>query len=190
MQILDDGNVFAAWWNHSLQSEYSSDGELLMQARWKAELRSYRSYKFSWVGRPTQPPDVHSEAIVLSDEDGKDSVSTVVFVSWNGATEVKHWNMYKTTSDGESRELVASVQRQDFETIMTYKGFASYVIVEGVDADDNAFGESRVVQTISPDICWAQTYWRKHTGLRCIRESAMTPITGFQRHRPSLATLL
>ncbi|KAK3047787.1 hypothetical protein LTR09_010762 [Extremus antarcticus] len=93
VQMLDNGNAFVGWAKHSLQSEHAPDGRTLMQAQFKREgANTYRAYKYEWVGRPQQPPDVHSATI----ESKKDKVNTVVHVSWNGATEVHTWNLYKT----------------------------------------------------------------------------------------------
>ena len=136
----------------SLISERSPDGRILMEASWKLELKSYRSYKFNWVGRPNQPPDVYAEAKKLSQADGvSETRQTVVYVSWNGATEVSRWNLYKTIADGQARDLVASVPRQGFEANLTYNGLVSYVIVEGVDRYRRPLGESVVVKTIEQE---------------------------------------
>lgn len=150
-QLLDNGNRFIAWWNHSLQSEHAADGRLLMEARWKAEgLKSYRSYKFPWVGQPKNPPDVHSEAFAVGRGEAKGHLRTAVHVSWNGATEVAKWHLYKTTVDGQTREKVASVPRQGFESMLLYHGYATYVVVEAVDKEGEPLGESQVFKTILP----------------------------------------
>ncbi len=151
-QLLDNGNAFLAWWMRSLISENAPEGKLLMEASWIPELKSYRSYKFPWVGKPTEPPDVHSRAVNWTEEAGvvAEAVQTVVYVSWNGATEVASWKLYKTTAEGGSREQIANVKRQGFETMLTYDGFASYVVVEGVDHDGHSLGESDVVKSIPP----------------------------------------
>ena len=89
-QIMENGNAFLAWWMRSLISEHAPDGKVLMEASWKPELKSYRSYKFPWVGLPALPPDVHSEAFVTRMEEASiDTVMTSVHISWNGATEGK-----------------------------------------------------------------------------------------------------
>ncbi|KAK5163442.1 uncharacterized protein LTR77_010624 [Saxophila tyrrhenica] len=147
VQMLDNGNAFVGWAKHSLQSEHAPDGRTLMQAQFRHEgANTYRAYKYEWVGRPQAPPDVHSAAI-----DGvKEEVNTIVHVSWNGATEVHSWNLYKTNPNGEGRELVGSTLRQGFESMISYQGYASYVVVEALDADGNALGESRTIETLPP----------------------------------------
>jgi hypothetical protein len=147
MQIMENGNAFVGWSKHSLQSEHTPDGKMIMSAQFRVQgANTYRAYKYPWVGRPSHPPDVHSAAV----EGKHGGISTVVHASWNGATEVKSWNLYKTNPHGESRELVASTLRQGFETAISYDGFATYVIVEAVDAEGNVLGESRMKETLPP----------------------------------------
>ena len=85
-QTLPNGNVFMGWSEQSLQSEHGHNGRILMQARLKPDwLGTYRQYKFEFVGKPKDPPDVDVKAINVEEHRGTD---TVVHVSWNGATEV------------------------------------------------------------------------------------------------------
>jgi len=109
-QVLDSGNVFASWWTKSLISEHSPNDTVLMEAEWIPELKSYRSFKFPWVGLPSQPPDVHAEAVAMSPS----KLATVVYVSWNGATEAVGWNLYETTAHGEDEKQLLSVPRDGF----------------------------------------------------------------------------
>ncbi len=110
-------------------------------------LKCYRTYKFSFVGKPSAPPDVHSLA-TGSDEDN--TTTTLVHVSWNGATEVKTWNLYKTDDVGniDSPKPVAALPRMGFETTLSFKGFASYVIAEAMDRHGAVLGRSEVIQTV------------------------------------------
>ena len=117
-QVLPDGNVFMCWAYHTLVSEHSPDGTVLMEAKLKKNIHTYRAYKFEWVGHPPQPPNVYSAAFVA----GFDT-STIVHVSWNGATEVATWNIYQTDLEGKGRKLLASTPRHGFETNVTYAGY-------------------------------------------------------------------
>ena len=144
-QTLSNSNAFLCWTNSALQSEHLPNGELIMEAKLTSGLKSYRSYKFKWVGKPTNPPDVHSAAIKVARE-----MHTIVHVSWNGATQVASWNLYKSNAKGEAMELVASTPRRGFETAIVYKGYASHVMVEAVDHNGSNLGASRLVNTIAP----------------------------------------
>lgn len=113
--------------------------------RW---LKSYRSYKFPFIGRPALPPDVYSATLLRL---GKGSTTTtIVHVSWNGATEVASWNLYKTNREGRSGTTppTASVPRSGFETSLRYDGYAKYVVVEALDSSGQVLGTSRVVKTV------------------------------------------
>ena len=147
MQVLDNDNAFVCWSGSTLQSEHTSDGRIVLEASFKLEgANSYRSYKFPWVGKPTAPPDVHSVAGGF----GGNGTSTLVHVSWNGATEVSSWNMYRTDAEGKYEQLIASTKRQGFETVLSYRGYASFVILEAVDSNGEVLGRSNVQKTIPP----------------------------------------
>lgn len=146
-QTLPNGNTFVGWTSYSLFSEYDSAGNLILQANVRPELKSYRSYKFPWVGHPKEPLAVKSVAVSTN---SNRTVTTSVHVSWNGATEVVTWKVFHTKADGSSEELVASSPRQGFETALTVPGYASHVVVEALDAQGNALRRSDVVKSVSP----------------------------------------
>lgn len=145
-QMLPDGNVFIGWSESSIQSEHAPDGTILAHARMMADwLGSYRSYKFKFTGSPAEKPAVHSAAFTT--ETG--SSATIVHVSWNGATEVASWNMYKTTENDDIRVLVGWTERTGFENSIKYNGFASFVLLEAVGKDGETLGVSEVTETIT-----------------------------------------
>lgn len=144
-QVLPDGNVFSGWAEGLLISEHDTEGRLLMSARAKREsLRSYRSYKFSFVGQPAQPPDVYAEV------DQENGGLTSVYVSWNGATEVEGWNLYRTTHDGKiaGGKPVTSALRTGFETKIEIDKSVAFVVVEGVEKSGNPVGRSKVFPVV------------------------------------------
>lgn len=144
-QVLPNANIFMDWSEKSIQSEHAPDGRILMEARLKAEwLGTYRSYKYPFVGTPADPPDVVSVA------ETRDHAVTLVYVSWNGATEVKWWNTYSTSAAGKKRQLIGTTGRTGFETEIAYASFAKHVVVEALDGEFNVLGESKVVKTEIP----------------------------------------
>jgi hypothetical protein len=146
LSFLPNGNAFVGWVFSSLISEHASDGRLLMKAILPKSMNTYRAYKFPWIGRPSQPPDVHSVAV----RHGKDRLTTRVHVSWNGATEVAIWELLHTNAAGNVFESVASLPRQGFETALSYDGFAEYVVVLALDASGNEIGRSKTIKTTLP----------------------------------------
>jgi hypothetical protein len=145
MQMLPNGNAWLCWTSDPLQSEHAPNGSLLMKANFKANIASYRSFKYPWVGRPSYPPDVHA-AIVTKDGQWY----TIVHMSWNGATEVHDWRVYHTVKDGRETSLVATISKQGFETSTWTEGYGSHVFVEALDKNGNILGKSDVFASLLP----------------------------------------
>lgn len=145
VQVLPNGNIWACWVKGCLFSEHHEDGSMLMKARLKPELSTYRSYKSEWIGRPSQPPDVYAAA---TEEDWK--IALVVHVSWNGATEVKRWRVWHSDGSGRLLDMMAHTHWQGFESVMHADEFAEYVVVEAMDDDGTTLGKSNVIRTIVP----------------------------------------
>ena len=170
MQMLPNGNAFVGFAEHGFQSEHTPDGKCILEADMPSGLKTYRNYKFTWTGRPKQQPDVVSSAVEI---DGGWIVTTA-YVSWNGATEVASWNLYKTTKDGKFTELVASALRDGFETALIYQGYASYVMLEAIDREGNSLdmGKSYVVKThephdlLAPDVVAEAQWLGAHSGMK------------------------
>jgi hypothetical protein len=148
-QTLPNGNAFMGWTYHTQLSEHTNDGRLIMQASLKLPGHCYRSYKFQWVGHPTQEPDVHSKT-VKSGKNGDKTMKTMMYVSWNGATEVHTWNLHRSDETGNVTDLIASMPRQGFETSLVYDGYASHVVAEALDQNGNQLGRSAAVRTLTP----------------------------------------
>ncbi|KAK5171213.1 uncharacterized protein LTR77_004357 [Saxophila tyrrhenica] len=146
-QVLPNGNTFMGWTSYSLFSEYDTQGNLILEASVRPELKSYRSYKFPWVGHPTELPAVKSVGVATNKNK---TVTTSIHVSWNGATEVTTWKAYHTKDDGSSEQLIASSPRTGFETALTYEGYPSYVVVKAYNSKGEELGKSDVVKSIAP----------------------------------------
>lgn len=154
MQVLPDGNVFSGWVEQLKISEHDAEGKLLMEAHVEQDfLKSYRSYKLPWVGRPAQPPDVYAEAT------GEGVDRTIVYVSWNGATEVKSWNVLEADRNGKllSDGRLGYAHRSGFETKIEVDGYAAYVVVDAVDKDGASLGRSNVFRTVATDSLSSET---------------------------------
>ena len=91
-----------------------------------ANLQNYRLFKVTgWVGRPTDPPDA-----AVEDE--------VVYVSWNGATEVATWNLYGGSSPYfEGMSSLGSFKKDGFETQILLNGTSLPECVSVVALDSN-----------------------------------------------------
>lgn len=146
-QQLPNDHVIMGWSEHSLLSEHAPDGTMLMQAVMLPEwVGTYRSYKFPFTGRPLDPPDVFSQAF----DTAANSTSTIAYVSWNGATEVAEYRLYKSARNGDGAVEIAGEKKSGFETSMAYDGFASHVFVEALDSQGTILGRSEVFTTVAP----------------------------------------
>jgi hypothetical protein len=104
---------------------------------------TYRAFKFPFVADPQYPPDIYSNA----SSDGN-VTSTSVYASWNGATEVATWSLYKTNANGDRTTQLSEAQRSGFETEIRYEGYAKYVLVEALDRHGRSLGKSDVIETL------------------------------------------
>ncbi|KAI5210848.1 hypothetical protein E4T38_01936 [Aureobasidium subglaciale] len=132
-QTLPNDNVFIGWATHGLISELTLDGTPVMEAKFQdGTMSTYRSYKFNFTGKPHLPPVVKSIVHGTSPK----TANTFHYFSWNGATEVRSWNIYGASkNDSGSFSLLASVEKTDFETMFMTTGFMAFVYVEAVGVD-------------------------------------------------------
>ncbi len=135
VQPLSDGNIFVGHGWIPVMEEFSPTGEILTTIQFGvAEPRpgggylgplaptlGYRDFKQHWTGCPTAKPDVVA----------KSSASGVqVFASWNGATDVTHWEIYGGSS-AEDLSCLATVLKVGFETMANISS-VKYVQVKPV----------------------------------------------------------
>ena len=152
-QSLPNGNFFVAWSDNSYISEHDSHGKLLMEARFQGQrFVTYRSYKSPFVGRPTEPPVLKAVAFGATEEKS----TTVCWVSWNGATEIRRWSFYSADEAGVPRFL-DSVVKTGFETSFHGDGFQHLVFAEAEAADGSTIGKTEVFTVGRPDH-WESSY--------------------------------
>lgn len=136
-QRLPDGNVFVGWGSQGYFSEFAPDGRILFDGRVARGFDSYRVYRMPWVGRPADAPAVATQA---------NGVSTTVWASWNGATEVARWEVLAGSTPGSLRP-VAEVARDGFETEIEVPDRVDRVAVRALDAAGEELGTSRATTT-------------------------------------------
>lgn len=144
-QLLPSGNAFTGWSDNAHISEHTWDGDLIMEAEFSSKrMVTYRTYKSNFTGHPDTLPDIKAFVFGKTPETG----TTVVYVSWSGATEVETWKVYREI-DGEEIFL-ASKARTGFETSLQVGGFESKVLAKGISADGLVLGSSQTFITIVP----------------------------------------
>ncbi|KAH7355425.1 ASST-domain-containing protein [Rhexocercosporidium sp. MPI-PUGE-AT-0058] len=147
MQTLSNSNIFFGWGAEAHISEHLPDGTPIWHAIFGEEHdpNSYRAFKAPWKGDPGLTiPAVWAYGRTNSSR-------TVLYVSWNGATEVGAWNVYVGEFSGSSLELHAVQTPKDgFETTIVLDHHHPWVIVEAVGKDGNGIRNSSLSKTFIP----------------------------------------
>ncbi|KAK4935463.1 hypothetical protein LTR10_023479 [Elasticomyces elasticus] len=159
LQTLPSGNILVGYGSNAQYVEFSRDGEVLCETHLApavgfgtASVQSYRIQKYAWVGRPQTEPDVAQ-------------INSTLYLSWNGATEIRYWKIEAT--DTTSKEEVGDssssptdfedgfhevmrVEKDGFETIVPLVGVPrsyvrSYVRAIALDASGKPLGQTQMV---------------------------------------------
>ena len=137
MQILPNSNVLIGWGSQPFITEFSHDGQLLLDAHFPPDGESYRVFCFPWSGHPLEDPAVALEQ--LSAEKVK------LYASWNGATEVESWEVLAGPRPGRL-ESAGAVPRDGFETAMLVQSSHSYFAVRANEHSGRVLGTSAPVK--------------------------------------------
>ncbi|KAB8205222.1 ASST-domain-containing protein [Aspergillus parasiticus] len=123
-QNLTNGHVLMQHGAVPKLEEYDENGALVMRAwfGYHGGTKTYRGYRFPWVGKPRTKPDV-----AACSSEGK----MVVYVSWNGATDVQEWKVLGGSEEGKMKK-VTMVPRNGFETRIAVDEVVEKVVVEAV----------------------------------------------------------
>lgn len=133
VQILPNGNRLVGWGHRPAWTEFSAEGEVLCDVHigpvWMdvfGWVKNYRTFKYDWVGRPNYPP---SAAMRPS--------KNALFVSWNGATEVKSWQLQSgPEAEGDFSNHGNPVTKTRFEMRINVPSEAGdFVRIAALDAD-------------------------------------------------------
>jgi len=156
MQIIasndtSDPRVLLGYGYVGVWTEFSADGSVLCDNRFSAmsswgngDVQSYRVLKAPWKGEPSWPPAVTF---------GEGKQQSSVFVSWNGATEVKGWKLQQASESAcadDDWEDVSTTQKKGFETKLDVGDCElRFLRVVGLDTDGEVLGVSGTL-----DIGW------------------------------------
>lgn len=91
--ILPNGNSLVGWGVSPTVTEHITDtAECIFNVQFgifSVGPDNYRTYKAEWLGEPSWPPSIAAT--------GNGTANSTVWVSWNGATEVKKWLLVSST---------------------------------------------------------------------------------------------
>jgi Arylsulfotransferase (ASST) len=135
-QTLGNGDVLIGWGTQPNLSEYSADGELLLDARLPRHGSSYRAFRAPWVGHPTTNPRLVA---------GLEADATRLYVSWNGATEVAAWEL-RAGATPDDLSAAATVARSGFETVLPRPPHARYAAAVALNARGRPLGRSTPIR--------------------------------------------
>ena len=135
---LPNGNTLIDWGTTGRVTEVAPNGDVefgLRLARY-----SYRAIRAPWAGRPAARP-----RIAVSCAGGR----LRVWMSWNGATQVRSWRIFAIAPRVGVRR-VAEVRFRGLETGTTVTTRAPYLKAAAVGADGRLLARSRVVSARCP----------------------------------------
>lgn len=140
-QSLANGNVFINYGFQPYAKEYNSAGDVVWSANWGTiGDGAYRAHKYVFEGTPTTAPKV-----VVSGS----ATEYIVYVSWNGATEVATWKLVGCGALG-----TVSVTKTGFETQWSGVCPKGTVYAVGVSTSGATLGTSNsvVLSTVNSPI--------------------------------------
>jgi hypothetical protein len=138
MQLLPNGDWFVGWGTTPELTEFSRSGAVRFDASFVGGGNSYRAFRNAWTGTPVRRPDI----AVSANGDG----TLDVFTSWNGATEVSHWQILGGSS-ADTLSTLRTVPRGGFETDVRLKAPPRFVASVALDAAGRKLGSSAVLGT-------------------------------------------
>jgi Arylsulfotransferase (ASST) len=136
-QLLAGGRMLVGWGNLPYFTEFAEDGELLLDGQFPVGDQSYRAFTAGWTGHPTDSPAVAARV--------NPAGGSVVYASWNGATELSSWTVLAGSTATQLGEA-GSQRRTGFETMITVNSTGPYFAVTANDASGHVLGRSDTVQ--------------------------------------------
>ena len=155
VQQLDKGDIlesriFVDWAEQGHVSEYDAGGQMTMEARFVSpRMSSYRAYKFPWTGRPTEKPRCKILPMPMAMESHE--ISSAFFISWNGATEVQHWEFYGAEDIGGKFRALGTSRKDGFETSFIVPGVVQHGFARAIGRDGEELGRSETVSLVPED---------------------------------------
>jgi len=106
-QRLPNGNTVIGWGSAGRATEVKPDGSIALELLFGGGAMSYRAFRFPWHGHPMQVPRLTVTC--------PDATTTLLKVSWNGATDVTAYRVYAGPRTHPTT-LVATAPKAGYET--------------------------------------------------------------------------
>jgi Arylsulfotransferase (ASST) len=137
VEKLPNGNVLIGWGEEPCATEFAADGTRLSDAVFPVGQKSYRAFRLGWKGTPRNAPAIAARP-------GPTDTS-LLFVSWNGATEVTHWQVHAGSSAKHLRP-VGVLRRTGFETPVSLNTTQGYAAITALSSSGRPLGTSATVR--------------------------------------------
>jgi hypothetical protein len=136
---LENGNVFMGYGQVPEMKEYGPGGDVRMDVQFEylnanTTTISYRAFKIEWDAIPAADP----AAVGLNG---------VVYMSWNGAMNISHWDIYEGTTE-DNLELLRTVVKLGFETNATLQADTKFFKAAAVRQSEGVYRFSNVAQVL------------------------------------------
>jgi len=138
VEKLPNGNVLVGWGEEPCATEFTADGTRLSDAVFPVGQKSYRALRLQWKGTPLDPPAIAARP-------GAKAGTSLVFVSWNGATEVTHWQVHAGPS-AKHLTPVGRIRRTGFETAVSLNSIHGHAAVTALSSSGRPLGKSRTIR--------------------------------------------
>jgi Arylsulfotransferase (ASST) len=135
-QQLSNGDELIGWGQQPYFSEFNSRGQVVFDGHFIDGDASYRVYRFQWTATP------HTLPAIAASRHGR---STVVYASWNGATNVSWWRVLGGSS-ATAMHALATVHKWTFEASIKI-GSQRYVAVQALDGRRRPLATSTTLRT-------------------------------------------
>jgi hypothetical protein len=118
-QLLSGGNWMVGWGGLPNLTEFNAQGQMIYDAQLPRGEFSYRVYRESWSGQPSEPPQIAAKTSSGCPPGSMCLLAprTAVYASWNGATDVASWQLLTGSSAGHM-SAVSTTPRSGFETVI------------------------------------------------------------------------
>ena len=136
MQVLPGGRVLVGWGNLAYFSEFTQNGTLILDGHFPIGDQSYRAFASAWTAHPTDKP---AAAARVNPAGG-----SVVYASWNGATEVARWTVL-AGAEKSSLSAVGSQAWTGFETAIAVNSTGPKFCAVALDSSGKELGRSAVL---------------------------------------------
>ena len=123
-QMLPTGGMLVGWGMARRVSEIGPNGDLLFDLRLPRDTDTYRAYRMPWRATPVERPRIAAE---------RSGERVTAYASWNGATDVTHWELL-AGDEPQSLRRVAITRRRGFETEIAAQTSAAWVAVRALKA--------------------------------------------------------